>query len=248
MKKQLFALLILTIAIGFTGTNKQTVLAETQEKGYITVSTTANTELPPDIVEINIAIQTFDEKSLQKATTENKITSDKVYNALTEMINKENGDYVKTSNFNASPIYSYKNDKKTLVKYEVTNNVIIHTKSIKDAGKMIDKAISLGATNVDDLTFSVSSYDKQCNELLLLASQKAYKRAEIIASGSNNNILGIKNLNGSCSTNNYAKPQYSLLAKNAVMDSAGNVETTSSPIQAGVIKLVANINASYFVK
>ena len=97
------------------------------------------------------------------------------------MINKENGDYVKTADFNASPQYSYKNNKRNLEKYVVSNNVIIHSKQIKDAGKMIDKAIALGATNVNSLNFSVSSYDKQCDELLMLAAKKAYTRAGKLA-------------------------------------------------------------------
>lgn len=249
MKKYLSAALVAAMAVGFIHTGVQKASADTVERGFITVSTSANTELPPDIVEISIAVQTSDAKSLQKATEENKQISDKVYTALSTMINKDNGDYVKTANFNASPVYSYKNDKKTLIKYEVSNNVIVHTKSIKDAGKMIDKAISLGATNINDLNFSISSYDKQCNDLLAIAAKKAYTRAGILASSGGNTIAGIKNLNGSCSTDG-VRPQYRMLAKNMMASgsSADMAVESSSPIQGGVIKLFANVNASYFVK
>lgn len=249
MKKYLSAALVAAMAVGFLYTGMQKASADTAEKGYVSVSTSANTELPPDVVEISIAVQTSDAKSLQKATEENKLISDKVYKELSSMINKDNGDYVKTANFNAAPIYSYKNDKKTLIKYEVSNNVIIHTKSIKDAGKMIDKAISLGATNVNNLNFSISSYDKQCNDLLALAAKKAYTRAGILAASAGNSLNGIKNINGSCSTDS-ARPQYRMLAKNVMSAGASMMDTAeaSSPIQAGVIKLFANVNASYFVK
>ena len=37
---------------------------------------------------------------------------------------------------------------------------------------MIDKAIEAGATNVDNLNFSVSTYDAQCNDLLGIATKK----------------------------------------------------------------------------
>lgn len=248
MKKYLSAALVAAMAIGFLYTGAQKVSADTAEKGYVSVSTSANTELPPDVVEISIAVQTSDAKSLQKATEENKSISDKVYKELSAMINKDNGDYVKTANFNASPVYSYKNDKKTLIKYEVSNNVIVHTKSIKDAGKMIDKAISLGATNINDLNFSISSYDKQCNDLLALAAKKAYTRAGILASSAGNSLNGIKNINGSCSTDG-VRPQYRMLAKNTMSAGASmDLAESSSPIQGGVIKLFANVNASYFVK
>ena len=246
MKKFLLPVVAAALLFGLA----TSVSADVAERGFVSVSATANTELPPDVVEINFAVQTSDAKSLQKATEENKVISDKIYNALSSMINKNNGDYIKTADFSAAPIYSYKNDKKNLLKYEVNNSVIVHTKSISDAGKMIDKAISLGATNVNDITFSISAYDKQCNDLLNAAAKKAYTRAEMLAASSYGTLSGIKSLNGSCTTSDNARVQYRMLAKNmsfgASADSA--VQESSSPIQGGVIKLFANVNASYFVK
>ena len=143
------------------------------ERGYISVSTSANTEVSPDVVEINIAVKTTDSKSMLKATTENKEVSDKVYTAIKSMINTANGDYVKTADFNATPVYTYSsNGKRNFDKYEVSNSIIVHTKNIDKTGTIIDKAISLGATNVNDLVFSVSNYEDQCNDLLGIAAKK----------------------------------------------------------------------------
>lgn len=246
MKKLLLPVMAAVLLFGLASA----VSADVAERGFVSVSATANTELPPDVVEINIAVQTSDVKSLQKATEQNKLISDKIYAALSSMTDKNNGDYVKTANFNASPIYNYKNNKKDLIKYEVNNNIIVHTKAIKDAGKMIDKAISLGATNVNDITFSISSYDKQCNDLLSIAAKKAYTRAGILASSSNGAVAGIKSINGSCSTSENSRVQYRMLAKNMSMGSFAEsaADSSASPIQGGVIKLFANINAAYFVK
>lgn len=248
MKKYLSAALIAALVTGFVSSGALKATADVIERGFVSVSTTANTELPPDVVEISIAVQTQDEKSLQKATEENKQISDRVYTELSKMINKDNGDFIKTTNYNAAPIYNYKNNKKNLVRYEVSNSIVVHTKAIKDAGKMIDKAISLGATNIDNLNFSISAYDKECDQLLGIAAKKAYTRAGILASSANNTLNGIKSMNGSCSTSS-AMPQYRLLAKNISLGaSADSAAESSSPIQGGVIKLYANLNASYFVK
>ena len=81
------------------------------ERGYISVSTSANAEIIPDIAEVSIAIQTYDNKSMQKATLQNKEISDKVISNLKTMINTSNGDYIKTANFSASPITSIKTIK-----------------------------------------------------------------------------------------------------------------------------------------
>ena len=53
---------------------------------------------------------------MQKATLMNKDISEKVYDLLKGMINTSNGDYIKTSNFNASPVYIYKDNQGIFVK------------------------------------------------------------------------------------------------------------------------------------
>ena len=226
---------------------------ENCKQGTISVSTNADKEISPDTLEISIAIKTKDNKTLQKAVAENKRISDDVYAALKAMINAQNGDYVKTANYSARPVYIYNsNNKKVLDKYEVSNNIIVHTKNIEQAGAIIDKATSLGATDVNDLNFSVSKYENYCNELLATASQKAKTRADIVTKASGSLITGVKRLSISCSENTPNRVQYRYMAKNALganmaADSAA-VEEVATPIQSGVIKVYASVNAEYYVK
>ncbi len=251
MKKVIVAVAVLGVIAGIAATNvNAATVVTTEEKGYITVSTSANTELNPDVVEISIAVRTEDNKSLQKATAENKEISDKVYNALKEMINTTAGDYVKTADFSASPIYTYSGNKRNLDKYQVSNNVIVHTKNISKAGDIIDKAIALGATNINNLTFSVSNYDHECNELLGVATRKAKTRADVIAKNASSAVTGVKSMNISCSMNQNNTVQYRLMAKNLSFEASADsaAPEAATPIQSGVIKLYANVNASFFVK
>lgn len=251
MKKILTAALIVGFCVCSTSISNAAV-TDQPERGYISVNTSANTEVSPDVVEISIAVKTSDSKSMIKATTENKETSDKVYAAIKSMINPANGDYIKTADFRATPHYTYSsNGKKNFDKYEVSNNIIVHTKNIEKTGNIIDKAISLGATNVNDLTFSVSNYEAQCNDLLAIAAKKAKTRADIVAKTSMSYITGVKSMNISCSTNESNRVQYRMYAKNMAMtDAAGSAEAepAATPIQGGIIKIYANLNASYFVK
>ena len=249
MKKFLSSLMALSLIAGCIQLSVCAVNTE-KERGYISLSTSADTEIAPDVAEVSFAVKTSDTKSLQKATVHNKEISDNVYSALKNMINPAKGDYIKTSNFNASPVYTYNNNKRNLDKYEVSNRVIVHTKSIDKIGDMIDKAIGLGATNVDSLNFSVSSYESQCNSLIGQAATKASTRANIAAKSMNATLDGIRSMDISCSENkNYSMPRL-YMAKNmlgAVADSAAGA-TTSTSISSGVIKVYANINVSYFVK
>lgn len=251
MKKILTTAVVIGLAACCSGVTSAAI-TEQPERGYISVNTSANTEVSPDVVEISIAVRTHDSRSMVKATAENKEISDKVYTELKSMINSANGDYVKTADFKATPLYTYSsNGKRNFDKYEVSNNIIVHTKNIDKAGSMIDKAINLGATNVNDLIFSVSNYEAQCNDLLAIAAKKAKTRADIVAKTSASYITGIKSMNISCSTNENNRVQYRLYAKNMMADSAAGAPEaapTATPIQGGIIKIYANLNASYFVK
>ncbi len=246
MKK--FLLLAAVIALGCYSTQAITTTTGI-ERGYITVNTTANAELAPDVAEVSIAVQTYDSKSMQKATLQNKEISEKVITELKAMINTANGDFIKTTDYNASPIYTYSGNKRNLDKYQVSNSVVVHTKSIDKVGQMIDKAIALGATNVNSLSFSVSNYENECNNLLELASKRAKTRAEAVAKSVPTQLAGIRTMDVSCSANNAVRTQYRMLKSNMLMDAAGAVpEASSTAIESGVVKVYANVNASFFVK
>lgn len=245
--KKILALMLLSGSFALTVVSAQAV-TQTLDRGYISVSTTANTEVAPDVAEISFAIQTSDSKSMQKATQLNKEASDRVLSALSSMLNPKNGDYIKTSDYSAQPIYSYSGSKRVFDKYEVSNRVIVHTKSLEKIGEMIDKAIEAGATNVDNLNFSISTYDNQCNELLGIATKKAQTRASFLAKNLGTTIEGVRSFDVSCNANNYGNTRF-YMAKNMLADAVAEASSgVSTSISGGVIKINANVNASFFVK
>lgn len=247
MKKSLIMVAVLGLMIGCASLSTEAGTVN-NERGTISVNTSANTEIAPDVAEISFAVKTSDLKSMQKATLANKEISDKVYAELKSMIDTKNGDYIKTSDFSANPIYSYTNSKKNFEKYEVSNCVIVHTKSIDKVGKMIDNAIAAGATNVDNLSFSVSNYETQCNDLISIATQKALTRANVIAKALATSVVGLNNISTSCSTNNYNPPRF-YMAKNMIADVAAETSSAGgTTISNGVVKVNANVNASFYVK
>lgn len=223
----------------------------TLNKGYVSVSYTAEKEVSPDTVEVSISVKTDDKKSMQEAVRKNKEISDKVYSYLKSVITSANGDYVKTSNFSASPSYIYNNNKRTLDKYNVSNNVIVHTKSIDKISTIIDNSLSLGATDVDSLNFLLSEKDTQCADLLSNAAKQTRKRADMVATSVGSSVVGIKNIDTTCSLNNSSRyPVYRnslMMAKAESMDGATS-ETNSVNIEAGTIKIYSNVNASFYLK
>lgn len=248
MKRFLTAAAIVAMAAGLTLNTASAAPAQNDERGYVSASASANKELTPDTAEISISVITTDNKSMQKATLQNKEISDKVYSALKSMINTENGDYVKTSNFRANPLYIYSGSKRNFDKYEVSNTIVVHTKSIDKAGSMIDKAISMGATDISNLSFSVSKYEHECSNLLGLATKKARTQADAVAKSVGSSIAGIKSVNASCNPSGSTRVMYNLMNKSAMDSAVPETAGASTPIEVGVVRIYANVNASFFVK
>lgn len=247
----MLSLVLLTLPTSTLPAGAVNGIDSTLNKGYVSVSYTAEKEVSPDTVEVSISVKTDDKKSMQEAVRKNKEISDKVYSYLKSVITPANGDYVKTSNFSASPSYIYNNNKRTLDKYNVSNNVIVHTKSIDKISTIIDNSLSLGATDVDSLNFLLSEKDTQCADLLSNAAKQARKRADIVATSVGSSVVGIKNIDTTCSLNNSSRyPVYRnslMMAKAESMDGATS-ETNSVNIEAGTIKIYSNVNASFYLK
>ena len=223
------------------------------ERGYVSVSYTTEKEVSPDTVEFSISVKTSDKKSMQEASSKNKEITNKVYEYLKANIKPANGDYIKTSNYSASPVYVYVNGRRNFDKYEVSNNIVVHTKSLDKVSTYIDKSIQLGATDVNSLNFTLSNKDSQCAELLSKAGKQVKNRADIVASSVGASVTGVKNIRTSCSVNqrrtNFAYSNMKLMkAAGASMDAAVTEAAPVTDIEAGNITIYANVDADFYLK
>lgn len=245
MKKSLTAILALfTILFGAVSSCQANVSPVVEKDcGYISVNASSTKEISPNQAEIYFNIETYD-KNLKIASAENKAIADKVYSALKSALNTEKGDYIKTQGFSANPQYIYnKENKRVFDKYLVSNNVVVRTKNTAVVPNLIDIAIANGATNVNNLQFSVTDYDAAANEILADLTKKTYCQATAIANSISTKIVGIKSIDSSFTTENNERPMYKMMAAGRANDSSAN-----TPIESGKIKVYANINASFYVK
>ena len=253
MKRLLVASLCLgALVLPITYQPAKSVDAITKEAGTISVSYSTEKEVTPDTVEFSIAVKTTDKKSMQEASAKNKEISNKVYEYLKSNINAENGDYIKTANYSATPVYVYSNNKRVFDKYEVSNNIIVHTKNLDKVSSFIDKSIAMGATNVNSLNFTLSNKDAQCAELLSKASKQIRSRANLVATSLGSGVTGIKNVSTSCSLNqrrvSFGYTNMKLMRANAMADGAVAAEAPSTNIESGNITIYANVDAQFYVK
>jgi len=238
--KKIFALIIGFLVISSVAGASSVV---EKDAGFISVNASSTKEVAPNQVEITVNIETSD-KSLQKASAENKIIADKVYSSLKSILNVDKGDYVKTQNYSANPVYVYtKENKKVFDKYVVLNNVVVRTKNTTLASKIVDTAIAQGATKVNDLQFLVADYDSACNEALSELTKRAYSQAKAIAESINSQIIGTKSISSTCNPENNQRPVYAMMGRSSMDNSA-----YPTPIESGKIKIYANIDAAFYVK
>lgn len=246
------SLLSVLLVLPFTLQSAGAIEDSKIQKGTLSVSYSTEKEVAPDTVEFSVSVKTSDKRSMNEASRKNKEISNKVYDYLKASINPLDGDYIKTSNYRANPVYTYVNNKRTLDRYEVSNNIIVHTKSLDKVANLIDKSISLGATDVNSLNFTLSNKDNQCNELLSTASKQVKTRADVVAGAIGSGVSGIKSINTSCSLNqryvNYGYSNMKLMraAGNSVEDAAAPEASTN--IEVGNITIYANVDATMYLK
>lgn len=241
MKKIAIVLLslLMTFALGTTSF---------AEQGYITVNSSSQTELSPNVVNFSVEIVTTSKDSMDKAIAENKAKSAKVYDYLKKATEKNKEDSIKTANFNATPVYKYTSNKKVLDYYQVTNNVKVRTNQITEAGKMIDGAIANGATSVNNVSYNISAYDTEANKLLADATKKARAQAESIAKALGTEITGIKSVDIGTSVSGQTNlPRLYMSAKTMSMNDE-SVQAAGTNIEVGTMTLNARVNINFYIK
>ena len=92
MRKK-YLILSLLLVFSMSGLLSTSAMSFKSEKGIISVNSSANMEVAPDVAEISFAVQTSHKDSMQIASVENKKISDEVFSMLKTFINEENGDF-----------------------------------------------------------------------------------------------------------------------------------------------------------
>lgn len=240
-KNNLFVLGVLLMALALP------VQVQAKEPTLIHVDANSEIELQPDVAEFNISVTTKDKGSLEHASILNKEISVRVYHDLGNMINKANGDFIKTIDYSASPVYVYNNGKRIFTHFEVTNTIAVHTKKVSEIGLFIDKALELGATNVNNINFKLEDYNAYCNDLLSIATKKAIAKADAVAGATGQKVSGVKEIRTSCRTNNIGAVNRFMSAKMSIAG-ATEADANSTQVQGGAIKLYAVVDADFYAK
>ena len=168
----------------------------TDTETTLTVAGSGFVNLPPDMVSINLGIDTI-APSAQEAVQNNTQSMNMIINSLKalELDEKE----VKTSYFSVYPQFQYDQEGKNPPKitgYQASNNVNIVTKKTEKVAEIIDKSIAAGANRVDGPYFSLSQ-EAQKNlrgEVIKNAISDAEDNAKMMLEMQSLSIKGVKSM------------------------------------------------------
>lgn len=216
------------------------------EAGYVNVSSAVTKDVDPNRAEVVFYVETT-EKTAQEASEKNKVIINNVIDAIKAEISTNKTDSIKTSAFVVRPDYYWtKDNKKVLNAYVATNSVYVVTSNIQNVGQIIDLAIKAGATRVDSFRLTLDNPNNYCTGVLEEAVKDTQFKAGSIAKVLGTSVSGVKVINTSCNSQNANNSPY-VMMKNSRAD-GGESATSATPIEAGKIKVYANVNASYYLK
>lgn len=240
--RKIFIILGILLLSGFV-LSMQSVYAK--EIGYISVHVTETKDIAPNVATIIFGVETTDVDSKRAVERNNQISS-KLVSALKNELTSDKNAIVQTKNFNLRP--NYKNnetDVKTVKNYTAINSVEVKTTDVSKVSALIDIAVKNNVSNVNSLNFSLENEDAFSTELINSAVDKARNIAKKAALAANQKLGSVKTMrvNVYQQTSNGTR-----LYKTYASADGASVSETSTPVEAGKIKLNATVDVDFFVK
>lgn len=202
-------------------------------RGYIRAFGEASIAVRPDMARLTVSVVT-QAATAQEASALNATRATAVFDALRQAIGSTGE--IRTVSYTVSPNYNYPRDGGTpvLTGFTATNSVEVTTGDLNITGKVIDTAISAGATRVDNLTLTVKDEEPVRAQALRAAGQKARTRADAIALG-----LGVK-------VGALVSAEEGFVYRVVAADDARVAPpAASAPIEAGTLQIRATITVEY---
>lgn len=236
------ALLIAVLLLALGSFAATPAMADEKEQPRI-ISITAEgvVESAPDLVEITAGVVSQG-KTAKEALQENTERMTKMVAAM-----KEDGIAARdlqTSNFSVQPVYEthHKPEEgrttRTLIGYEVINQVHLTLHEIPKLGAILDKLVTLGANKIDDISFGLDDPTAQENEARKKAMKAAKAKAELYAEAAGVTLGKVMTI---------SENDYSPMPKRDVM----RMEAAASapvPIEGGTTATLIQLNVTWELK
>jgi uncharacterized protein len=229
MKKALWVALTVA-AVTFAQDGK-----DLEDRPHVRASGDAVIQAKPDLARIDFGVIS-QAATAQAAGAQNAKQFEAVLAALRKALGPSAE--IKTVNYSLQPEYKYPKEggKPQIVGYTASNTVQATTTDLERVGALIDTATQAGATNVQQLQFTLKDEQAVRAQALADASRKARSNAEAIA-----RALGLKVVR-ILSAEAGGGPVVPLRRENMVMAMSKAADTAPTPIESGTIEVRASVS------
>ena len=148
---------------------------------------------------------------------------------------------IQTSNYSISPQFDYNNGKQTLIGYTVSQSVNVKVRDLTKVGDVLDKAGSLGANQINGVTFSIDDPTSLQADARKKALDDARSKADQLAGALGLHVVRVVGFSESSSNVTPPMPFY---AKADMM----NVASAVPSIQAGSLDVTSNVSVTYEIQ
>ena len=203
--------------------------------GSVTVNSTEQVSVVPDIAEIVYSIRT-QSSDAQTCQEENSSTSDQVVAVLKQLGVAENS--IRTTGYYLNPVYDWSGSMQVLTGYEAVTTLTISDLPMDQVGEILTQSVDAGVNDIQSISYLSSKYDDAYQEALSLAVAAARKKADAMVQAEGYAVGEILSLQ---ETSGYSEARYNdtALAQSTMSAAAGNESVSIMPgeldIEASVV-------------
>jgi uncharacterized protein YggE len=208
-----------------------TMAAEDQKSAerHVSVAATGNVAAEPDMAYVSIGVL-VDADTAKDGLARNSNVIAKLIDGLKALgIAPED---IQTTSVNVGPRYVQGKDSQppTFSGYRVTNQVRLTVREIKRLGEILDAAVTLGANQVNGVTFDISNAETLKDEARKQAMVNAKRRAELYATAAGAQLGNVLTVSEDVNAGPWVMPSAGLQA---------------APIEAGRRTLTVGVHVTY---
>ncbi|MBI2021017.1 SIMPL domain-containing protein [Candidatus Giovannonibacteria bacterium] len=233
-------LVVLIVFFAVKTSNEFAGISRNIPPSTISVAGEGKVIIKPDIALINIGVIKSNVNLLlaQREATEaiNKINDTLKKNGVLE---KD----IKTTAYNISPRYDYKNGEQRFKDYEVHQNLEVKVRDLGKVGEVLSAVTAAGANQVGALSFTVDDPKKAQADARTLAIKDAKAKAEKLAGDLD---VRLKKIVSFSESGGYPPPIY---ARKEIYGVGGATDIAPSPqVPTGENEILINVTITYEIR
>lgn len=181
---------ILLILVSLLFFSTVSTAEDTETITTVNLSHRIQREYKPEIANINVEVVNSDQ---DLDTAYSKTTTD--MNEVVKILKTFKEVSFSTTTFNVNQSYIKNEDKKRELFYEVSTMIKIETDNLDELGKVIERVVAKGATDIRGISYGLKNPEEAKNEVIQKAIEEIFKKAEVIKESLNKDSFEFVKLN-----------------------------------------------------